>query len=89
MRLSINTFVSNFCYHRKKTKKVIAELKDKVSTLEAVLGSFIRFMQQTEKAIRELKHEMSELKDEMKEFKDESQKSPPSCRMNAATYNPT
>ena len=46
----------------------MAELKDRVGTLEAVLGSFIV---QTEKAIRELKHEMSEFKDEMSEFKDE------------------
>lgn len=53
----------------------MAEIKERVTTLEHALGSFII---QTEKAItslsndiKELNREMREFKDEMKEFKDE------------------
>ena len=44
------------------------EVKERVSDLEAILGSFIV---QTEKVIIELKTDMIEFKDEMREFKDE------------------
>ncbi len=50
----------------------MAELKDRVGTLEVVLGSFIV---QTEKAIKELKEEMKEFKEDVSVFVDESQKS--------------
>lgn len=44
------------------------EIKDRVSDLEAILGSF---MAQTERAIIELKNDMKDFKDEMKDFKEE------------------
>ena len=44
------------------------DVKERVSDLEAILGSF---MVQTEKAIIELKNEMKDFKDEMNGFKDE------------------
>jgi uncharacterized coiled-coil protein SlyX len=46
----------------------MAEIKDRVNTLEHALGSFII---QTEKAITSLSNEMKQLNKEMKDFKDE------------------
>lgn len=58
-------FKINDLHRRKRYNKV--KLKDRVGTLEVVLGSFIV---QTEKAIKELK------KEEMTDFKEESHKGP-------------
>lgn len=44
------------------------EIKERVSTLEVVLGEFIV---QSNKSLNRLENEMKEFKDEMKEFKDE------------------